>query len=163
MWTEEAIEMLRVMVDDYGATPKYSDAQLTRVLVVAAYQVLTEVEFPAEYSVSISGQSITPDPSQGEGKNDSFMNLLCMKAACVIDRGTAATAAGRAISVRDGGSSVDLRGVFQGKFEILKRGWCATYEDAKLDYQAGESSTAGAVVTTPFRLLVNGNKGETWL
>lgn len=149
-WQDDMVEILRVMVNDMDEEA-YTAAKLERVLVVSAFQVLNEVDFPQDFSVSISQTSISPDPTVPAYRDNSFVNLTCLKAACVIDRGGAVTAAQRAISVRDGGSAVDLRGVFQGKLALLEKGWCAVYEDQKFEYLVGEGRVAGAVVMGPFR------------
>lgn len=155
-WQDDMTEILRVLVNDTEDTPTYSDSKLERVLVVAAFQVIRELEFSQDFVVNVAQTSITPDPTATATKDESFVNLVTIKAACIIDRGSAVVAAGRAISVRDGGSSVDLRGVFGAKLQLLQKGWCAVYEDAKLEYQAGQVRVAGAVVMTPFRLFSGG-------
>lgn len=153
-WTDDAIQILRVLVSDLDST-RYTDAALLANLAVAAYQVKREVDLDTEYTVSVTAKTITPDPSTDE----SFMNLLTLKASCIMDNGGAVVAANRAISVRDGTSAVSLEGIFKGKLALLKDGYCALYKDAKADYtreQLGVSrtgaTTAGEVVMTPFRV-----------
>jgi len=150
-WEEEMVDLLRVMVNDYDAPRTYSDDNLQRVVAVAAFQVQREVAFATAYAVSVTDATISPDPTEGDGKDDAFVNLVTQKAACIIDRGGAAIAASRAISVRDGGSAVDLRGVFAGKLALLKQGWCAVYQDSKREHVSGMGRVAGAAVMTPFR------------
>ncbi len=158
-WQDDMTELLRVMVNDMDTPQAYSDDKLLRVLMVGAFQVLQQLTFNNSYSISIANQTITPDPTVTAFYDPSFINLVTMKAACIIDRGAAIVAAQRAISVRDGGSAVDLRGVFQGKLALLEKGWCAVYEDARLEYQAGKVRVAGALVMTPFRLYAQGGYG----
>lgn len=154
-WQTELVELLRVMVNDLADTPTYSDYRLQRVLVVAAFQVSTELDFSRDFVVDVTAQTITPDPTDGDDRNDAFTNLVCMKAACITDRGEAAAAAKQAIAVRDGTSAIDLRGNLQGKLKLLEKGWCAAYDDAKLEYQAGQVHTAGAAIIGPFRFWLN--------
>lgn len=151
-WQDDMVEILRVMVNDMDTTQTYTDDKLLRVLVVSCFQVISELQFAQTYTVSISNQTLSPDPTVEGTTDQSFVNLVTQKAACVIDRGSAIIAASRAISVRDGGSSVDLRGVFQGKLALLEKGWCAVYADTKLEYQMNGAAVAGAVVMTPFRV-----------
>lgn len=148
----EMTELLRVMLLDFDST-KYTDENLTRVLMVAAFQVSQELDFDNDYSVNIVGVDISPDPTDTDTRDDAFINLTCIKAACIIDRGSAAIAASQAISVRDGSSAIDLRGPLQGKLALLKDGWCKVYEDAKYEHQRGDGVIAGIAVTTPFRTL----------
>lgn len=154
-WQDDMVEILRNLIGDTGATEVYTDAQLERVLLVAAFQVLQELDFDNDYSVSISGETLTPDPTDVDTQDDTFVNLVTMKAACIADQGSAVVAAGRAIAVRDGSSSVDLRSVFKSKLDLLKQGWCAVYKDSKREYQMG-AGVAGAMVMGPFRLYAYG-------
>lgn len=156
-WTTEMVTMLRILVDDIEEAV-YNDAKLEQVLAYAAFQVCRELPF--DYVVAIATPTISPDPTDSSSKDDSFTNLVCLKAACLIDRSTAMTAAGRSIAVRDGGSSVDLTGVFGAKLRLLEQGWCAVYADAKLEYQANAVAVAGAAIMTPFRYFAYGDYGS---
>lgn len=156
-WDSDALYILRVLLDDLDETaPRYSDDKLISLSVVAAYQLQQELTFDTSYTVSLSAESISPDP----GDDQAFMNLMTLKAACSVNRGELLVAANRAIAVRDGKSSVDLRGVSDQKLKVLEKGWCAAYADARLDYlkeQAGVSrlggTVAGAAVLSPFRMF----------
>lgn len=155
-WDSECVEILRVLVDDMGTTPLHSDDKLRRVLVVSAFQVLQEASFSQEFVVDIDAMSITPDPgdnvSATSTRDDSYLNLICLKAACIMDRGAAVNAARKAMHVRDGGSWLDAREVGKHRIALLEKGYCATYEQEKNDYLSGQSSVAGAMVLTPFRI-----------
>jgi hypothetical protein len=155
-WSDEMLPFLRVLVDDTGAQQVYSDTQLQQALLVAAFQVNVEMKFNEAFTIDILGVSITPDPTAEPSRDDSFVNLVELKAACIIDRGSAASAARRAIVTRDGVNHFDLRGPAENKIKLLDKGWCAAYADAKEEYQAGLVRTAGAAVLSPFRFYVNG-------
>lgn len=154
-WEDDMLTMLRVLVNDQAETT-YSESSLLKTLVVAAFQVNQELDFTYDFVVSISNETIQPDPTATATKDESFVNLTCLKAACLIDRGSAMVAANRAIAVRDGSSAIDLRGVIQSKLKLLEKGWCAVYEDAKFEYQKDQHSVAGAIVMTPFRMYAQG-------
>lgn len=156
-WEDDATEILRMLTDDYGTTSRVSDDNLLRALLVAAFQVNREVDFDTAYSINLTAQSISPSPSADE----AFLNLMTLKAACMLDRGAAITAANRAIAVRDGSSSVDLRGIAKARLEIAQKGgYCKAYQEAREDFireQAGidrtGATTAGRAVLSPFRTL----------
>lgn len=150
----ELTELLQVMLLDFAGT-KYTESQLKRVLMLAAFQVNQELSFDNDYLVNITQESITPDPTATATRDDAFINLVCIKGACIIDRGSAALAATQAISVKDGSSAIDLRGPLQGKLELLKHGWCKVYQDAKFEHELGTAPVAGAAITTPFRTYYN--------
>ena len=154
-WQDVADTVLRAMINDLDST-NYTDDRLEQILVVAAFQVNIEMKFNNAYTISVSNVSISPDPTASATKDDSFINMMCLKAACILDKGSAVLAASQAIKVKDGSSAIDLEGIFKGKLALLKEGWCAAYEDAKLEYMTGQSRLAGAAVMTPFRVFPNG-------
>lgn len=153
-WQEEMTTVLRALIDDLDATT-YTDDRLETLLTVAAFQVATTVDFPVTYVADPPNQTITPDPTISPNRDDNFINLVTIKAACIIDRGSASRVSGQAIRIKDGTSEIDLRGVPQAKMALLKQGWCATYEGEKTDYLTSQSGyTAGAAVVSPFRVFV---------
>lgn len=154
-WQDVADTMLRALVNDLSSTT-YDDNTLEQILVVAAFQVGIEMKFNFTYTADISNVGISPDPTAPATTDISFINMMCLKAACILDRGGAVTAASQAIKVKDGASSIDLEGIFKGKYALLQKGWCAVYDDAKLEYMSGQSRLAGAAVLTPFRVFPDG-------
>jgi hypothetical protein len=158
-WQDVMVIMLRAMVDDLDDTSrKFTDDRLEQTLAVGAFQVLRELTFSTSYVVDVVKIKITPDPTDSvNGTNDeSFVNLATLKAACIIDRGAASTAAGQAIAVKDGTSAIDLRGILDGRMKLLaKGGYCSVYKETKTEYQVNQSTSAGAAVMSPFRLYAN--------
>lgn len=156
-WDEDMVGILRVMVNDPESSV-YTDARLEQLLLVGAFQVCQELDFSHDFVVNFPNETITPDPTEEATRDDSFVNLACLKAACIADRGGAILAARQAIAVKDGASAIDLRGNLQGKLRLLEKGgWCAVYQDAKLEYLTNASkSIAGAAIMTPFRLYAYG-------
>jgi len=53
-----------------------------------------------------------------------------------------------AIRVSDGSSSIDAGGILRG-FEILSKDLCQRYENAKIQYKAG-NSVAGKAILSPY-------------
>lgn len=153
-WDEDMVTMLRVMVNDLGSTT-YTDNSLVKVLLLAAIQVQQEITFDTAYTVDISNETLSPDPTVTATKDDSFTNLVCLKAAAIADHGSAILAARRAIAVKDGSSSIDLRGSMQGWLALLEKGWRAVYDQAKKEFILGQAAVAGAMVLTPFRTAVS--------
>jgi len=163
-WQDELCAVTRVMVGDYAGTT-YSSGNLEMVLVVSALQVSNAMNFNVAYDVDIPNVNIIPDPTfigdpitkVGGTRDENFMNLVCMKAACLLDKGEARVAATQSIRVQDGKSSVDLTGIAKAKLELLARGgWCQAYEDAKMEYLAGQTRLVGAAILTPFRVFAYG-------
>ena len=150
-WQAEMTTLLRVLIDDIGSTQTYADKRLVHVLAVAAQLVATEFNF----KVDVQALTIEPSPVDRDSTRDeNFINLVCIKAACLIDRGETRRSVGQGIAIRDGSSSIDLRGSMDGRLKLLEKGWCAVYEDTKLEYQASRNGTiAGAAIMTPFRVF----------
>lgn len=151
-WEPSSTEILRVMINDLETTPTYSDDRLMRVLIVAGYQVLRIVDFPQNFVVDIQEQTIVPDPTDivNQTNNDDFIDLMCLKAACIIDTGTASLAAQSAVAGKDLVSSWDLRGVAASTLALLEKGWCATFEEA-IDNYLNNHGIVSAAVMSPFR------------
>jgi hypothetical protein len=98
-----------------------------------------------------------PDPTATLTQDDAYVNLVTIKAACVIDRGEARTQVKQALYVVDGKSSVDLRSIPLAKIRLLEKGWCAVYDAEKYDYHSKLlSGSVGTVILTPFRLYAQG-------
>lgn len=166
MWQTEMTEMLYIMTGDFERET-YSEENLVRLLVVSAQMVATELAFTQDYASDIEALDITPDPCDRDAgtRDDSFINLVCIKAACIINRGDAFKAAGVAMKVRDiGGVSIDNVDKFKAKFALLEKGgWCAVYESEKFDYQMGNVTVAGIAILSPFRTVAGwGNNFADW-
>jgi hypothetical protein len=158
-WQTELLATLRMMVGDWNdAAPIYSDDTLLKMLAIGAKHVSASgLTFGNIFSASVDAQTIVPDPTVGDTRDDSFANLVTIKAASIIDRAEAGIAAKRAILVKDGASLIDLTGPAKAKIALLaKGGWSAVYDEEKFEYQnSGLGSVAGAAVLGPFRLYPN--------
>lgn len=155
-WDSEMVEFLRVIILDLEDSPEFSDSRLIRILIVAAFRVNNELEFDQDFEVDIDAATITPDPTATATRNESFINLACLKAACMLDMGGAVQAAKKAGIVKDGrfATTLDLSKIAEARRKLLEIGFCKVYEDAKLQYQAGLVRVAGAAILSPFRTEV---------
>src|SRR3954467_6628083 len=118
-WQDEMIPIVRVLINDLATTPTYDDDRLEQLLLVACRQVNSEMSFDQDFVIDVGNGTLTPDPTISPNKNDSFINLVTQKAACILDQSVAVIAAKQAISVKDGASAIDLRGVSSAKLAIL--------------------------------------------
>lgn len=159
-WQDEMVPTLRVLLLDLDETNyTFSDERLEQILVVAAMQVAREASFSQDFVSSPANVTITPDPTAAATADPAFVNLTCIKATCIVDRGEARAMVKQGLYVKDGSSAVDLRSLPLSKLKLIEsdRGWCAVYENEKYTHalnQAGE--VAGAVVLTPFRMFPYG-------
>lgn len=152
-WQISCIELLRVLIGDLDEVQIYTDAKLKRILIVAAYQVATDATFSTPFTVDLPEQSISPDPIDTD---EQFVNLMCLKAACIIDTGKAIKAAGKAVSGNDMKAvRFDLTGVAENTIKLLKEGYCKAYKEAIIDYSYGPG-ILGRSVMSPFRTYARG-------
>jgi hypothetical protein len=150
MWDSELPLLVRHLIDDYSTPYVYSDARLIDLIVAAAQLIKIEVSFQQDYAVDMDAQTISPDPTEIDPKDDGFITLVSLKAACLLARSEAKTSSGRAIMFREGSTEVDRRGVSKEKMAIADN-ICKEYQDMKLQYQAGHNIKL-RVITTPFRI-----------
>lgn len=154
-WQAEFVTLLRVLIDDIVSPQTYADNRLIQVLAAAAQLVTSELTFTNDFVVDIQALTIEPSPvDRATTRDDSFINLVCIKAACLVERGESRKAVGQGISIRDGSSAIDLRGSMDGRLKLLEKGWCFVYDETKLQYQTSRiGGVAGAAIMTPFRIF----------
>jgi len=156
-WQDDMITMLRVVIDDNGSNPEYSNSRLEEVVVVAATMTKKDVDFDNDYTISVSDVTISPDPVTSS--DNAFMNLVTLKAACLLANSEYKTEAARAITIRDGSSAIDTKGV-----AAAKKGWrdsiCDDYSKAEREYRIGNSQ-AGKSIIGPYGHLTSNQTGNT--
>lgn len=155
-WQTEMGTLLRVLLNDYAVPYQFSDQRIYQTICAAAQLVLSELRFPLVYEADIQSLAISPDPTDRDEltRDDNFINLVTLKAACITERGEARNAVRQGISIRDGSSAIDLRGPLEGRLALLKQGYCQAYEDAKMEYKTGRIGVvAGAAILSPFRIF----------
>lgn len=152
-WQVECKLILRHLIDDLDCTDyKYTDRRLEELLIVAAQFVNVDVDLRQEYTIDADQLTLDPDPTARDARDESFINLMILKAACILERAEARKAAGKAVSLSDSfGTKVDLTGNLQGALALLKDGYCKAYTDAKLEYSLDNMAVVGAAVMGPFR------------
>lgn len=143
-WQEHTNIMVRHLINDMDFnTYKYSDDRINSTVAVAAQLVLLELDFNAEYSVDVSLQTITPDPIS----DNAFINLITIKAAMIIVGGEVKTEASNAISIKDGPSAIDLRGV-SSTLLVLYKDLSDKYDSLAQGY--GYSGSTGKAILGPY-------------
>jgi len=150
-WQDTMVIMLRVIIDDMGSNPTYSDSRLEEVLVVSANLTKQDIDFANDYTIGVTDSTITPDPT--DTPDNGFINLVTLKAACLLANSEYKTEANNAISVRDGSASIDKRGVAAAKKD-WKDSICKDYDRAEKEYKLGNSN-AGAAIIGPYNLHAN--------
>lgn len=154
-WQVDLVLMFRSLIGDLDGT-KYTDERLKQVLTVGAYNVYNDAEFNYNYDISVGSVSISPDPI--DNNDTDFTVLTLYKSACILVGSEVKTESANAISIKDGPSAIDLRGV-SGSLSNLFDKFCAKYEDLLTTYQYetaggfdgdGNGVSAGAAVLSPY-------------
>jgi len=148
-WQGQMSTMVRYLISDVDpANYTYSTRRLETTILVSAQFVVSQVDFGQAYTINVEQCDLSPDPTDSDTKDDDFVSLVSLKTACIIIGGEIRLESGNAISIKDGPSAVDLRGV-SSTLVILHKDLCAKYDKAVLDYAAGRS-IAGHAVLGPY-------------
>lgn len=142
-WQNTIPVMVRYLINDVNASGyKYTDSRIEKTTVVGAQFVSLELDFPNVYTIDISNDSISPDPTDEATKDNSFINLTALKTACIILGSELKTEAYNSISVKDAQSAIDLRGV-SSTLAMLYKDLCDKYMAMADDYKfTGETGQA---------------------
>lgn len=144
-WKIDLVLMLRSVIGDLDET-KYTDERLRQIIAISAYNVQNDAVFSNTYTVNVSALSITPDPVT-EGDSD-FVVLTLYKSACILISSEVKTESANAISIKDGPSAIDLRGV-SGSLSALSRSMCEKYDEMleayKYESAGGFDSNGNAI------------------
>lgn len=142
-WQNTIPIMVRYLINDTDPTNyTYSDSRVEKAILVSAQFVSLELDFVNSYTVDLVNETISPDPTDSETKDSSFINLLALKTACIIIGSEIKTEAANAISIKDGPSSIDLRGV-SSTLTMLYKDLCDKFSKMADDYRfTGETGQA---------------------
>lgn len=158
-WQTPMTTIVRGLINDLDSS-NYSDSRVQQVILIAAQLVKTDlVSFNSTYTVNLATSGISPDPV--DNNDDAFINLVSLKAACLFDSGSARTnllAAGVRI-VHDGDTIEKGYGSSDAAKILLKEGYCAAYQQARLEFQFGHTNT-GEIIVGPYKAMVNIRQGR---
>lgn len=144
-WQNVIPVMVRHLINDVdSANYKYTDARIEKTVLVGAQFVSLEFDFPNVYSIDIASDTMIPDPTNSATKDDSFINLVALQTACIILGSEIKTESANSIFIKDGPSSIDLRGV-SSVLAILYKDLCDKYSDMA-DYYRFTGSTGQAIL-----------------
>jgi len=144
-WEIELVQIVRGLIGDTDSTSyDYTNERLKDLILIAAQLVLGDATFGNSYTVDVDEITLTPDPTVTT-KDNGFINLSCLKTACIILSSEWRTASKNAISFKDGPSSIDAKGVAAEKQALAKEA-CENYTDALMQYRAGNAAAGEAIV-----------------
>lgn len=141
-WKIDLVLMLRSIIGDLDAT-KFTDERIKQILVIGAFNVLGDAEFANTYTVDIGAVSISPDPI--DINDQDFAILTVYKSACILLGSEVKTEAANSISIKDGPSAIDLRGVTQS-LTVLYNDLCKKYDDILTSYSYNNTLVGQAIL-----------------
>ena len=148
-WQNEMVRIVRHLINDLDSSNyTFTDDRMEESILVSAQLLLKEVDFDNTYTIDTDALDMSPDPTTLATKDDAFINLACLKSACIILGSEVRTNALNAIVVKDGPSSIDMRGITSGLHVIYKY-MCAKYEHYIMQWKAG-NSIAGQAILSPY-------------
>ena len=148
-WQGQMGTIVRHLVNDLDPSNyKYSDDRIETSILVASQLMVMNVDFNNTYDINVEACRLSPDPTDSGTKDNAFITLSSLRAACIIIGSEIRSESGNAISIKDGPSAIDLRGVTQ-TLTVLYKDLCEKYEHLLLEYRAG-SSVAGHAILGPY-------------
>lgn len=148
-WRSQIPLMVRHLINDLDQSKyKYSDDRIETSVLVSAQLLSIETDFVNSYTIDIANGALTPDPTDDSTRDNAFINLTALKSACIIVGSELKTEASNAISIKDGPSAIDLRGV-ASTLAVLYKDLSDKYSKLLLDYRAG-NSIAGHAILGPY-------------
>lgn len=154
MWQVEIVRQVRHLINDWEEPYDYSDDRIAELILVAAQYVSNEIDFSQTYEIDLDQLSIIPDPTDRNAntRDNIFINLVSLKAACLVDNSEARASAGKAFTLKQGNNSISFGGsggTSDAKLKILEKGWCAAYQAAKEEYERGNYKSPSSMIIGP--------------
>lgn len=147
-WQNEMTLIVRHLVNDLDSTNyTFSDDRLEESILVSSQLSILEIDFEQTYTIDVDSTSLSPDPTTSSDKDDSFINLVSLKTAQMLLGSELKTHSLNAISLRDGPSSIDLRGIVSG-LKILFDDINRRYEEAVTQYKL--NGVVGQAILGPY-------------
>lgn len=148
-WQGQMSTIVRHLIDDLDATKyRYSHSRVETAILVSAQLTVMNVDFANSYTINVESCALSPDPTDADTKDNPFVSLISLRAACIILGGEIRSESGNAISIKDGPSAIDLRGVSQ-ILTALYKDLSDRYDHSLLEYRAG-NSIAGHAILGPY-------------
>jgi hypothetical protein len=147
------VTIVRHMIDDLSATPTYSDSRLETLILISALQVKEDIEnFAQVYTIDIEAVTLSPDPTNTATRDDSFIALVTLKAACTLCINAFKEAAGQSIRIKEGRSEIDFRDSAGHRKDLVEgeQSYCSMYQRAVSNYLRNSSGGVGHAILGPF-------------
>ena len=149
-WQGQMSTIVRHLINDLDPENyKYSTKRIETSILVAGYLVTKDAIFNNTYNINVEYCELIPDPTEDEYKDTDFVILTCLRTACIIIGSEIRVEASNAISIKDGPSAIDLRGV-ASTLTLLYKDLCDKYEKSLYDYKENGIVSAGQAILGPY-------------
>lgn len=148
-WSTTMTTLLRVIINDMDSE-SYTDARLQKLLINAAQLVYSEIDTTITYAIDIVNETLSPDPTAADTKDDAFFNLIVLKAACLVDQGqyrTQILLSG--LTAKLGPAMLETGRRSDAFKDLINIGACKMYEIARNDFMFGNGNVCRAILS-PF-------------
>jgi len=141
-WQNELTIIVRHIIGDLDSDNQlFSDGRIEESILVAAQLLHMEMEFNVDYTIEVDNGILIPDPTTipvgPSNKDDDFIALCSLRSGLLLTNSLMRTYALKAFSIRDGASSLDMRGVVAG-LKMVNDDLTTKYDQLKLAYQTGK-------------------------
>jgi hypothetical protein len=148
-WQGQMSTIVRHLVNDVDSSNyKFTADRIETTILVAAQLSIMNVDFGNTYSINVEQCKLSPDPTDADTLDTAFITLVSLRTACIIIGSEIRSESGNAIAIKDGPSSIDLRGV-TNTLTVLYKDLCDKYDHSLLEYRAG-NAVAGHAILGPY-------------
>jgi len=84
-WQNEMTLIVRHLVNDLDSSEyTFIDSRLEEAVLVSAQLASVEIDFENTYTIDADSLTLSPDPTDSSNKDDSFINLVCLRTARML-------------------------------------------------------------------------------
>lgn len=146
-WKNEITQIVRVLINDFDETSYQYDGTKIETLIATAAQLLQrELDFDTIYTITVMPISISPDPTTISPRDDIFINMVSLKAACLVLGAEVKTLAAQSFKVQDASATIDVKGAYEAMKDLYDK-YCDDLARAKTYYLAGNLNAIKAIIT----------------
>jgi len=153
-WAAESVSILRLVIGDFEPPYEYADDRLMKLLLASAQLMQSELKFSQSYTIDVNTLLLTPDPVVIDTRDDGFINLMVLKAACLLAGSGIIKGANQSIDIQSNKDRINLTKKLDGVIATIKN-FCDAYTTAKWQYQ-NSAGTPGQAIIGPYRIFLDG-------
>lgn len=151
-WDDDIPMMIRALINDDPDAPLYDDDTLLRMILVQAMRLDIKLRFPAGYAVSLSNETIRPDPTSAASYDKAFVVLVSYASAVAIISAEVRDMTRQGIDVQDGDSRISLKRD-PASLGLMLAAYKKDLDDLVYDYQTNGGVGVGEAIVGPYPIF----------